>query len=179
MQTNQRIVEIVGKPGKAWGDVIIPASGTITLQIVGDLVQATMKNGFEKSTSWTRIQNIDSVEITEAPNYLLLAIGVFLVLTGLGIANGSAIFGLVVLAIAAIFIFFAFREKRRLLVIHSLRHTVPVFMVKPPELYQQFAANIMAIARQLNAPAPVSQAGKPALTKSTNSATPESRPVNR
>lgn len=157
MQANQKVVEVVGKPGKAWGNVIVPESGSISLQILGDTIQAITKSGFEKRTSWTRIQNVDSVEIAEAPNYLLLALGTPIALMGLGLLERVFLFGLLFLAIGVILIVFAFREKRRLLVIHSLRYTIPVFMTKPPESYQQFAATVMTLARQLNNPTPPTQ----------------------
>jgi hypothetical protein len=167
MQSNQRVTEVVGKPGKTWGNVIVPASGTISLQITRDLIQATIKNGFEKTTSWTRIQNIDSVEIAESPNYLLFAIGIPVAIMGLGgLANDSAILGLVFLAIGIACIVFAIKEKRRLLVIHSFRYTVPIFMTKPPDVYQQFGQHVMVMARQLNAPAP--QPNRFAQAKSTS-----------
>lgn len=177
MQMNQKVIEIVGKPGKVWGQVMVPTTGTIEVRIVGDLVQATVKNGFEKTTSWTRIQNVDSIEIAEAPNYLLLAIGVPISLMSLASFESNAVLGFVILAIGVLFIVFAFREKRRLLAIHSLRYTVPVFMTKSSDLYQQFAANVMAIARQLNAPMPASQPNRPAQIRPTNSATPRSAKV--
>lgn len=44
----------------------------------------------------------------------------------------------------------AILKKRRYLAIMSHRNTVAVFMNRPPEMYQQFATNLLLIARQLN-----------------------------
>lgn len=177
MQTNSKVMEVIGKPGQVWGQVIVPSHGTIEARIVGDCLQAVTMSGFGKETSLTRIQNIDSVEIAEAPNSLLLSIGAPFLLMGLLSLETSIVLGFVVLVIGAIFVFFAFREKRRLLVIHSLRYTIAIFMTKSPDLYQQFAHNVMAMARQLNAPMPAPQPQRPLSARSSNGvngATPRS-----
>lgn len=174
MQANQKVIEIVGTPGKTWGNVIVPASGTVTLQITGDLIQATTQNGFEKTTSWTRIQNIDSIEIAEAPNYLLLLIGIVFALMGLAALVANPVSGLVLFAIGVVCIVYALKAKRRLLVIHSFRYTIPVFMTKPPDLYRQFAANVMTLARQLNTFAPGPQPNRPAQARPNNTTAPQS-----
>ena len=49
-------------------------------------------------------------------------------------------------------IVFAIKHKRRYLAIYSHRNTVIIFMNKSPDIYQQFAVNILAIARKLNSP---------------------------
>jgi hypothetical protein len=98
---------------------------------------------------------------------------------GLGLLVSSGILGLMILAVGVICIIFAFREKRRLLVIHSFRYTVPIFMTKSPDLYQQFSANVMTIVRQLNAPAPAPQPNRPTQARSTNGADPQSMKANK
>jgi hypothetical protein len=153
-----------------WGNVLIPTSGTVTVKITGDILQATVKSGLETKDSWTRIQNVDSVEIAEAPLYIAIGIGAVLCLAGLGsFAGGSfdgSVMGFILLACGITCIVYAFMNKRRLLAIHSFRNTIPVFMTKPSEGYQQFGANVMAIARQLNAPpAGAANNGRPATAQ--------------
>ena len=161
MQANQRVTEISGRPGKVWGNVFVPSSGTVSVRIMGDILQATVKSGVEKTDSWVRIQNVDSAEMVEAPEYILLGLGVFLVLSSLGLLGSAVLLGLMFLAGGIACIVYAFTNKRRLLVIHSLRYTIPVFMTKPPSSYQQFAEHVMAIARHLNAPPSMTQANRP------------------
>lgn len=153
MRTNQQAIEIAGAPGKVWGNVLVPTRGTITVKITGDTLQGTVKTGLEKKESWTRIQNIDSIEILEAPIYVLLLIGGFLVLFGLSLLDKSFIFALIILLGCAAIIAFAINNKRRCLAIYSHRNTIAVFMNNSPNSYQQFSMNVLAIARQLNAPA--------------------------
>ncbi|MCY7273525.1 MAG: hypothetical protein LH702_07200 [Phormidesmis sp. CAN_BIN44] len=171
MQANQRVTEISGKPGKVWGNVFVPSSGTISVRIMGDTLQSTLKSGVEKTDSWVRIQNVDSAEIVEAPEYVLLVLGVFLVFSSLGLLGSAVILGLMFLVGGIACIVYAFVNKRRLLVIYSLRYTIPVFMTKPSGSYQQFAEYVMAIARQLNAPSTMSQANKPANNPSPTNST--------
>jgi len=149
------VQEITGKPGNLIGKMIVPASGSITVRIVGDMLQATTKGTLEKRDSWTRIQNIDCAEIVESPIWQLLGIGIPLLLAGLPSVEYSDFGGLLLLAgIGCIAAFFL--VKRRYLAIYSSRNTIPVFIQKPSETYQQFAMAVMTIARQLNArPVPV------------------------
>ncbi|NJM23299.1 MAG: hypothetical protein HC907_33985 [Richelia sp. SM1_7_0] len=121
------------------------------LKIAGDVLQSTHKTWLEKRESWTRIQNIDSVEIMEAPIYPLLAIGSFLSFLGLRGLFDVNIFLLFLLFLGISLILFAILKKRRYLAVMSHRNTIAVFMNKPPEVYQQFAMNLMLISRQLNA----------------------------
>lgn len=153
MQTNQRVIEITGAPAQTWGNVLIPLKGTITVKITGDTLQVTIKTGLEKRESWTRIQNVDSIEILEAPIYALLSFGCFLIFIGLGTMNSSFIIGLLFVFGGAAMIAFAIKSKRRYLAIYSYRSTIAVFMKKSSDNYQQFAMNVLAIARHLNAPA--------------------------
>jgi hypothetical protein len=162
MQASQRVTEISGKPGKVWGNVLVPAGGSVIVKITGDTLQTTVKSGVEKTDSWVRIQNIDSVEVVEAPEYTLLAIGIVLVLSALGTFSGSAIFGFILLIAGIACIVYSFIKKRRLLVIYSLRYTIPIFMNKSATTYQQFAEHVMAIARHLNAPPAMQPANRPA-----------------
>lgn len=177
MQANQRVTEITGRPGKVWGSVFVPSSGSITVKIAGDTLQTTLQSGMEKTSAWVRIQNIDSVEVVESPEYLLLALGIFLVLMGIGALNGSVLLGLMFLAGGVACIAYAFINKRRLLAIYSLRYTVPVFMTKPSPTYQQFAEHVMAIARHLNTPPVAPQAnrqqptGKPSVNQANGQRT--------
>ena len=153
MQTNQRVIEITGAPAQTWGNVLIPSAGTITVKISGDTLQATVKTGLEKKESWTRIQNIDSIEILEAPIYALLIFGGFLILLGLGILASSFIFGSLFIIGGAAIIVLTIKHKRRYLAFYSYRHTLAIFMIKSPDNYQQFAMNVLALARHLNTPA--------------------------
>ena len=157
MQSNQRVTEISGRPGKVWSNMFVPSSGTVSVRIMGDILQATVKSGVEKTDSWVRIQNVDSAEMVEAPEYMLLALGVFLVLSSLGLLGSAVLLGLMFLAGGIACIVYAFTHKRRLLVIYSLRYTIPVFMTKSPSSYQQFAEHVLAIARHLNAPPSMTQ----------------------
>lgn len=63
----------------------------------------------------------------------------------------SPVLGLILLVGAAI-IGWAINNKRRCLAIYYHRNTVAVFMNNPPETYQQFSKNVLAIACQLNTP---------------------------
>lgn len=176
MQAQRRITEITGKPGKVWGSVFIPSSGSITVKIAGDMLQSTLKSGVEKTDSWVRIQNIDTIEVVESPEYLLLALGIFLILFGLPFLGGNAfLLGLIFLAAGIACSVYAFIKKRRLLVIYSLRYIIPIFMTKSPAGYQQFAEQIMVLARHLNAPPAPHQASRPTNGKSPTQQTTGSR----
>ncbi|MDB9372331.1 hypothetical protein [Nodularia sphaerocarpa] len=151
--TNQHIMEITGSPAQAWGNVLIPAKGIMTVKITGDTLQGTTKTGLEKKESWLRIQNIDSVEIQEAPIYALFGLGGILFLSGLGqFLNQSSGLGLILLLAGGGIIIYAINNKRRYMAIHSYRNSIVVFMNKSPETYQQFAMTVLALCRKLNAP---------------------------
>lgn len=169
-----QIQEITGRPAKlvnnGFGSFVFPASGVVTLKISGDLLLATSKGLFDKRESWTRLQNIDSVELVESPLWEVLMLGVPLLLLALsmiatGGLNSLGLF-LLIMGIACIVLFLQYR--RRYLGIYSHRNMIPVFLTKPPEMYQQFAVNVMAIARHLNTPPRPSQPNPTANGRSGN-----------
>lgn len=156
MTNRLKSAEITGSCAQVWNGVIIPSNGVISVKIDGNNLSATVKSGLEKKDSRTRIQNIDSVEIHTAPIYLLLAIGIGLAVIGLigwisTLANGSSpmvAFFLLLVGIAAIVL--SILNKQRYMAIYSLRYTIVLFMKGSPELYQQFAMRVMALADSLN-----------------------------
>ncbi|MBD2525646.1 hypothetical protein [Nostoc sp. FACHB-133] len=153
MRTTQQVTEITGAPAQIWGNVLVPARGTIIVKVTGDTLQGTTKTGLEKRETWIRIQNIDSAETLEAPIYALLGLGGFLAFSALGqLVNQSFVLGLILLLAGAGIILYAINNKRRYLAIYSHRNAIVVFMNKSPELYQQFAMNVLALSRKLNAP---------------------------
>jgi hypothetical protein len=151
MKINHQITQITGNPAQVWGNVLVPARGTVTVKITGDTLEGITKTGLEKKESWIRIQNIDSVDILESPIYALLGLGVFLLLTGLSMVSNSFI-GLILLPISVAIILFALSYKRRYLAIYSHRNGIIIFMNKHPEVYQEFATNVLLVARKLNSP---------------------------
>ncbi len=173
MPPNQRITEISGKPAKVWGNILTPSTGTISVKIMGDTLHATLISGMEKTESWVRIKNIDTIEVTECPEYLLLALGGFLVIFGLGcfvnslVTAGLFLVSLILLAggIACIVLYLTY--KRRLLVFYTVRYTLPVFMTKAPSTYQQFAEQVIMISRHLNSFPAVSQSNSRATNQRT------------
>lgn len=155
MKINHHITEIIGNPAQVWGNVLVPAQGKITVKITGDTLQGTTKTGLEKKESWIRIQNIDSIEILESPIYALFSLGFFLIFifSGLSLVSESfLILGLIFILVGAALIVFAIRYKRRYLAIYSHRNAIVVFMNKHSEASQEFAVNVLAIARKLNSP---------------------------
>lgn len=152
IRTNQQVFEITGTPAQVWGNVLVPAKGTITVKVTGDTLVGTTKTGLEKRETWIRIQNIDSAETLEAPIYALLGFGVFLAFSALGAFSNSSGLGLILLVAAVALIVYAITNKRRYLAIYSHRNTIVVFMKKSPEIYQQFAMNVLALSRKLNTP---------------------------
>ncbi|MCA6553994.1 MAG: hypothetical protein ACK5EU_17615 [Pseudanabaena sp.] len=156
MTSRLKSAEITGSCAQVWNGVIIPSNGVISVKIDGNNLSATIKSGLEKKDSRTRIQNIDSVEIHTAPIYLLLAIGIGLSVIGLigwisTFSNGNSpmlAFVLLLAGIAAIVL--SILNKQRYMAIYSLRYTIVLFMKGSPELYQQFAARVMAVADSLN-----------------------------
>ena len=89
MRTTQQVFEITGAPAQVWGNVLVPARGTIIVKVTGDTLVGTTKTGLEKRETQIRIQNIDSVETLEAPIYALLGFGVFLAFSALGAFSNS------------------------------------------------------------------------------------------
>lgn len=150
IRINQQVIEITGSPAQVWGNVLIPARGSMHVKITGDTLQGTVKTGLEKREYWIRIQNIDSVEIQEAPIYALLGFGGFLGFSALGAFSNSSVLGLILLVAAVALIVYAITNKRRYLAIHSYRNSLVIFMNKPSEVYQQFAMNLLALSRKLN-----------------------------
>jgi len=144
--------EITGTAAQAFGNIFIPSSGTITARIMGDILQTTLTSGFERKEVLIRIQNIDSIETTEAPIYAQLSLGVSMTLLGLGVIFANVFLGFLCLVVGIVTVVWAIQKKRRLLVIYSLRSAVPIYMNKPSEEYQQFTRQVMAIARHLNNP---------------------------
>ncbi len=152
MQRHQSMTEVTGRVGKVIGNILVPAKGIITVRIVGDTLQISTKSGLEKSESWIRIQNIDSIQITEAPEYTLLGVGIFLALGGLIKLLLDVFLGFMLLAIGGACIAYAFINKRRLLAIYSIRQTIAIFMNHSLDSYQQFAKNLLEATRQFTAP---------------------------
>ncbi|OCR02234.1 hypothetical protein BCD67_10815 [Oscillatoriales cyanobacterium USR001] len=153
---NRQHTEIKGSCAQMWGNVLVPTNGTITVKIDGDNLRATTQSGLEKKESWTRIQNIDSIEIHSAPVYLLLVLGVSIGMSGLGnfvatLSNGSSpIFAFFLLLLGIALIVISIIKKQRYVAIYSLRYTIPLFMKGSPETYQQFAIQVIALADKLN-----------------------------
>ena len=143
---------ISGKAARTFGNVFVPSNGTVTAQISGDILQATVTSGWEKKELFIRIQNIDSIEITEAPIYALLSLGGSILLSSFGAFTSDELLGFMLLAVGLTIVMWAIQNKRRLLVIHSLRGVMPMYMDKSPEEYQLFANQVIALARRLNAP---------------------------
>jgi hypothetical protein len=83
IRPNPSITEITGKPGSVWGSLPIPMSGKIIVKITGDTLQATLSNGLAQTVTRLRTQNLDTVEIMEAPNYFFLSLGGLLALIGI------------------------------------------------------------------------------------------------
>jgi len=153
MHINQPVTEITGTAAQFWGNALIPSQGTINIKITGDALVGTLKTGLESKQSWTRIQNIDSIEILEAPFYALLFIGSFLALFGFSLLSSGSTFSVLAFLIGCALVIFAIKKKRRYLVIYSHRYTIPLFMNKHSDAYQEFTMNVLMIARKLNAPA--------------------------
>ncbi|MGF1498922.1 MAG: hypothetical protein ACFB8W_19160 [Elainellaceae cyanobacterium] len=169
-QFKQGVSEVSGTCAKVWGNIYVPSKGSIVISLEKDLLFATTESGFERGNTWVRVQNIDSVELSEAPIYALIALGIVLVLTGLGwLFGGLPFMGFVVLALGIACIVYAFTHKRRLLLIHSLRSTIALFLKGDPEYYHQFSIQILAMARHLNSrtvtvPATPQHTGKPSTS---------------
>ncbi|WP_099069280.1 hypothetical protein [Nostoc linckia] len=146
----QSNIEISGKPGLIWGNIIVPTAGRakIRIKIVGDLLQSNIDSGYglEKKDIQTRIQDIKSIEISSGPLAWLLVLGITtLFLYGLGI----------------IFIILYFFIKQRWLIIYTSTLSIIVFYNKPEDV-EQFRSTVLALARQINSPpAPRAQTSPP------------------
>lgn len=87
MRENSNI-EINGKPGLLWGNLIVPGSGRLKIKIVGDLLHINSESYYKLETKdiQTRIQDIKSIEIASGPLSWLLVLGILTIgLYGLGI----------------------------------------------------------------------------------------------
>ncbi|MEO1792226.1 MAG: hypothetical protein AAFR25_08385, partial [Cyanobacteria bacterium J06629_19] len=145
--------EVAGKAAKSLGQFYVPSNGSITAKISGDILHTTLTSGMEKKELFMRIQNIDNIEVAESPIYALMGLGISIVLSGLGALAKNTTMGLFLLTLGIGLIVWSIVKKRRLMVVHSLRGVVPMYMNTSPEAYQQFAKKLMGMARQLNAPA--------------------------
>jgi F0F1-type ATP synthase assembly protein I len=161
MRSRIQVSEITGSCAQVWNGVLIPTTGTISVRIDGDNLHTTVKSGLEKKESWTRIQNLDSIEIHAAPIYILLILGVLLGILGLvGLVtsltrNESPIFAFALIIFGVVLVVMSIIQKQRYIAIYSLRYTIPLFMKGSLEPYQQFAIQVMALADKLNKPNPV------------------------
>lgn len=76
---SQPLAEISGRPGIAWGNVIVPASGRskIKIKVLGDMLQTNidLAYGLEKKEIITPIVDVKSVEISEGRLWWLLGLG--------------------------------------------------------------------------------------------------------
>ena len=134
------VIELSGKPGQVWGNVVIPASGKTRFRIAGDIIQASSRLlfGLEKKKIYTRIQNVDSVELVEGRQWWLLWLGIPLL----------SIFGIGLVLIIAFFLI-----KRRWLVIYSQNAVLILFYDNDDtERASQFSQILLDQARQLNNP---------------------------
>lgn len=151
MKNNTNQPEIQGIAARAVGNVYAPTNGIVTkLRVKGDLLQAEVNFSTGKQITWTRVQSINSVEITETPSYSWVGLGIFVVLIGLLIAGVSNWFGGLVILTGIAAIMYAWRNKRRLLVFYGLNSTIPIFMNQPSVAYEKFAMEVLTLARQLN-----------------------------
>jgi hypothetical protein len=131
------VMELSGKPGHAWGNMVIPTLGKTRFRMSGDMIQASSRLffGLEKKQIHTRIQNVDSVELVQGRLWWLL---------WLGIPMLSLLIGIV-----PIIAFFAI--KRRWLTIYSQNAVLTLFYEsEDTERASQFSQMILDRARQLN-----------------------------
>jgi hypothetical protein len=133
----QTSIEISGKPGLVWGNIIVPSAGRskITIKIVGDLLQTNIQSsyGLEKKDIQSRIQDIKSIEIASGPLNWLLVLGILtLSLYGFGI-------------IFIIFYFF----KQKWLIIYTSSINIVVFYKKNQDV-EKFRTKLLMLTRQLN-----------------------------
>lgn len=128
-------VEIIGKPGQVWGTMVIPAGGKTTMRINGDILQTSTRvnYGLENKEVLTRIQNIDSIEVTEGLIWWLLIIGLITLSFLIGV----------------VFIVLFFVIKQKWLVIHTSSAALILFHNNTQQA-RDFRDKLMIISRQLN-----------------------------
>jgi hypothetical protein len=136
MRENSNI-EINGKPGLLWGNLIVPGSGRLKIKIVGDLLHTNTESYYKLETKdiQTRIQDIKSIEIASGPLSWLLGLGIFTLPWGIGI----------------IFIILYFFIKQNWLIIYTTNISIIVFYKKTQDV-EQFRNTVLRLARQLNSP---------------------------
>ena len=136
MRENSNI-EINGKPGLLWGNLIVPGSGRLKIKIVGDLLHTNSESYYklEKKDIQTRIQDIKSIEIASGPLSWLLGLGIFTLPWGIGI----------------IFIILYFFIKQNWLIIYTTNISIIVFYKKKQNV-EEFRTRVLTLARQLNSP---------------------------
>lgn len=139
-RTSQVSTEINGRPGVAWGNLIIPANGNskIKIRVVRDLLQTNVKLAFglENKDILTPISDISSIEIVEGRLWWLLWLGfttLFMYFIGI------------------IFIVLFFVIKQRWIVIYTKSINLTLFH-KKSENVEQFRQTVLAIQRQLKTP---------------------------
>ena len=92
--------EIKGFLALRWGDIFIPNRGSqLIVRVKGDLLEASTSHATNREVVWTRIQGVNSVEISRQSSYLILATGIILVLLGLGLLGGTSGDGSVIAAL--------------------------------------------------------------------------------
>ncbi|MBD2666674.1 hypothetical protein [Richelia sinica] len=132
-------IEINGKPGLVWGNLIVPAAGRskITVKIVGDLLQTNIQSsyGLEKRNIQTRIQDVKSIEIASGPLNWLLVLGFLTLLWGIGI----------------IFIILYCFIRQNWLIVYTGTISIIVFYKKTQDV-ERFRSTVLKLARQLNSP---------------------------
>lgn len=149
------VTEISGRPGQLWGNVVIPAGGKASLRIVGDTLhgKTAVNFGLETKEIYTRIQNIDSVEVVEGRIWWLLILGLVTVFWLIGI----------------VFLVLFFVVKQNWIVVHSGSATLILFQ-KNTDQAKQFSQNLLTVARQLNTPT------MPRTNGSANQRQPQNQP---
>lgn len=138
---SQPLAEINGRPGIAWGNVIVPASGRskIKIKVLGDMLQTNidLAYGLEKKEIITPIVDVKSVEISEGRLWWLL---------GLGFTT------LFVYFIGVIFIILFFVIKQRWIVVYTSSINLVLFYSKNTGTIEQFRHTVLSINRQLKTP---------------------------
>ncbi len=95
MQAIEKVTEISGKPAQVFGGSVIPAGGTTTMRIVGDLLETSSKlaYGLEQKVTYIRLENIDSVVVVAGRVWWLLYLGIATIwMLGLGLIGIIAFF---------------------------------------------------------------------------------------
>lgn len=131
------VIELSGKPGQVWGNVVIPTWGKTRFRMSGDMIQASSRLffGLEKKQTHTRIQNVDSVELVQGRLWWLLWLGIPLLSIFVGIVPIIAFFLM----------------KRQWLTIYSQNAVLILFyQSEDTERASQFSQMILDRARQIN-----------------------------